>query len=571
MIHEITGYLSTVDQVTGEVILSVPGPKGEKGDTGAASTVPGPKGDKGDTGSSASVTSANITSALGFTPDSPTASRTPTAHTHPLSQLTQSGAASGQVPSWNGSSWVPSTPASSSFSGNTDAIPEGSTNLFFTAARAVAALASTLSSYATQAWVTAQGFATTSSVSSAISALVTGVSSVAGKTGAVTLSSADVSGLAPVATSGAYADLSGKPTIPAAQVNSDWNATSGVSQILNKPTIPAATTDASLLTSGTLADARLSSNVTLDNINNPFTAGQTITAQANTSALTASYSVTGANTTPLLDLSGTWNTTGVARGILLNVTDTASAATSRLLDLQVGGTSRFVVRKDGVISLNSGDHVSATGIGFSTGGLGNALQTSVNGAASFLVAASRVNLPAGSVFGWVSGTGLQSAADTILARDAANTLAQRNGTAGQAFRLYNQFVDSANFERGFMRWNSNVLEIGTEAGGTGTANRSMRLLIGTQPLGALISAQGTGVDISARSFSTGSAGPGAGAMTLVGTSITGLIAANYVTGSSDPTTTTITNGNYQVHRNTTSGQIRLWANNNGTMVSVALS
>ena len=30
------------------------------------------------------------------------------------------------------------------------------------------------------------------------------------------------------------------PTIPAAQVNSDWNATSGLAQILNKPTIPAA-------------------------------------------------------------------------------------------------------------------------------------------------------------------------------------------------------------------------------------------------------------------------------------------------------------------------------------------
>jgi hypothetical protein len=29
-----------------------------------------------------------------------------------------------------------------------------------------------------------------------------------------------------------------KPTIPSAQVNSDWNATTGVSEILNKPTIP---------------------------------------------------------------------------------------------------------------------------------------------------------------------------------------------------------------------------------------------------------------------------------------------------------------------------------------------
>lgn len=44
--------------------------------------------------------------------------------------------------------------------------------------------------------------------------------------------------LATVATSGSYNDLTNKPTIPAAQVNSDWNASSGVAQILNKPTIP---------------------------------------------------------------------------------------------------------------------------------------------------------------------------------------------------------------------------------------------------------------------------------------------------------------------------------------------
>ena len=41
------------------------------------------------------------------------------------------------------------------------------------------------------------------------------------------------------ATSG-VAEILNKPTIPAAQVNSDWNASSGVAAILNKPTIPAA-------------------------------------------------------------------------------------------------------------------------------------------------------------------------------------------------------------------------------------------------------------------------------------------------------------------------------------------
>lgn len=44
--------------------------------------------------------------------------------------------------------------------------------------------------------------------------------------------------LATVATTGDYNDLTNRPTIPAAQVNSDWNATSGVAEILNKPTIP---------------------------------------------------------------------------------------------------------------------------------------------------------------------------------------------------------------------------------------------------------------------------------------------------------------------------------------------
>lgn len=41
-----------------------------------------------------------------------------------------------------------------------------------------------------------------------------------------------------VAFTGSYNDLSNLPTIPDAQVNSDWNSTSGVSEILNKPTIP---------------------------------------------------------------------------------------------------------------------------------------------------------------------------------------------------------------------------------------------------------------------------------------------------------------------------------------------
>lgn len=43
--------------------------------------------------------------------------------------------------------------------------------------------------------------------------------------------------LAAVATSGAYGDLSGRPAIPAAQVQADWNAASGIAAIANKPSL----------------------------------------------------------------------------------------------------------------------------------------------------------------------------------------------------------------------------------------------------------------------------------------------------------------------------------------------
>ena len=62
--------------------------------------------------------------------------------------------------------------------------------------------------------------------------------------------------LATVATTGSYNDLLNKPTIPAEQVNSDWNATSGKAKILNKPNL------ATVATSGAYND--LSGKPTID-------------------------------------------------------------------------------------------------------------------------------------------------------------------------------------------------------------------------------------------------------------------------------------------------------------------
>lgn len=59
-----------------------------------------------------------------------------------------------------------------------------------------------------------------------------------------------IDNLKTVATTGSYNDLTDKPTIPAAQVNTDWNAQSGVAQILNKPTnVSSFNNDAGYITS----------------------------------------------------------------------------------------------------------------------------------------------------------------------------------------------------------------------------------------------------------------------------------------------------------------------------------
>jgi hypothetical protein len=65
--------------------------------------------------------------------------------------------------------------------------------------------------------------------------------------------------------------------------------------------------------------------------------------------------------------------------------------------------------------------------------------------------------------------------DIILARDAAGILAQRNGTAAQANRIYNTFTSTTNFERAKIEWANNILRIGTEKGTGGGTARDMEL------------------------------------------------------------------------------------------------
>jgi hypothetical protein len=61
-----------------------------------------------------------------------------------------------------------------------------------------------------------------------------------------------------------------------------------------------------------------------------------------------------------------------------------------------------------------------------------------------------------------------TAANVTLVPDAAGILAQRNGTAAQAFRVYNTYTDASNYERLNIQWSGNAMRIFPSAAGSGT-------------------------------------------------------------------------------------------------------
>jgi hypothetical protein len=154
---------------------------------------------------------------------------------------------------------------------------------------------------------------------------------------------------------------------------------------------------------------------------------------------------------PLINHTQTWNDAADTMiGWRLNITDTASAAASLLIDLQVGGSSKFNINKAGVLSSGS-----VANFDVRYGGSGSFRVLNASGILTFFTANDII--------------GLGSAIDVQLARDAANTLAQRNGTAAQAFRVYNTFTDASNYERGLVGWVANLFTISTQAAGTGSS------------------------------------------------------------------------------------------------------
>jgi hypothetical protein len=231
-------------------------------------------------------------------------------------------------------------------------------------------------------------------------------------------------------------------------------------------------------------------------------------------------SLNGAASTPPLDVTGTWFTGGTATTtkpqVLIEPTGATSTAWStsgtglgvnaasgfvgRLLDLQVNGTSAFNVSSGGTIS-----SVVGAGAALALGGL-TFTRRSGSGNYNFLffdvpgVSANKVGvINSGGSFGWGylvanDGVGYIGFGDVFngdfragFYSPANDTLEQRRGTNAQTFRVYNTLTGTnvgatGNYERGFLKWNSSVLELGTEVGSGGGTVRPVRITAATLKL-----------------------------------------------------------------------------------------
>lgn len=202
--------------------------------------------------------------------------------------------------------------------------------------------------------------------------------------------------------------------------------------------------------------------------------------------------------TPILDLTQTWNAGAVSFvGLRFRITDTASAATSRILDFLVGGASQFEVDKAGIVSAMGAEFYNGTiaasnyerfnvlwsgnvctlkpeangtgtarradyltngvggsesglfGVGYSGGNFngilsGGSVCVAFNGLSGF-------KLPNSAYVGWVSdGNALGSALDTGLFRNAAGVVEVNNGTSGQ---IRDMLLRNLTFQSGLLKTN----------------------------------------------------------------------------------------------------------------------
>jgi hypothetical protein len=169
---------------------------------------------------------------------------------------------------------------------------------------------------------------------------------------------------------------------------------------------------------------------------------------------------------PALTLTQTWNGAGQAFSLIDgNVTNTASNAnTAYFFDFKVGGAQRVWARATGQMGFDIWNG--------STGGL----QAIYSNAGGLLAAFSQPNGQGFSIGVGIGATSGANVPDVWMMRDAANTLALRNGTAAQAFNVYGTFTDSSNYRRAVLSMTTaGVATLRAEGAGTGGSGNVLHI------------------------------------------------------------------------------------------------
>lgn len=169
----------------------------------------------------------------------------------------------------------------------------------------------------------------------------------------------------------------------------------------------------------------------------------------------------------LIEPAGTsstaWSTAGTGWGI-----NAPSGFLGNLFDAQVNGTRAFsvdylgnITMRNGAVQLTTPDNFSWSVRYGSTHTLG--------------VTSNFVGLAAAASLGWSSNANGWAAQDVTLWRDASDTIGMRRGGNPQSFRFYGTYTNATNYLRGAINATSSQVAIGVERLGSAAANAPLVL------------------------------------------------------------------------------------------------
>ncbi len=184
--------------------------------------------------------------------------------------------------------------------------------------------------------------------------------------------------------------------------------------------------------------------------------------------------VSAASSISAIYLNQTWNTTGVATAILVNITDTFSDFGSNIIDLRIDGSTVAAVDSAGNTSSEAFKVLGTFGI------------------EPAILNPFGLTLNSNSYIGFTNSTQASGFADLYLYRDGSGILGQRNFSNPQTFRVYNTYSGFSGYEAGYLGWNNSVLEIGVAVSGMGSS-KPIHIMTGVSTAVAITTSGSVGI------------------------------------------------------------------------------